>query len=324
MVRQKFDADFNDEIRRTVKSFNQRIIRAERRGMKNLPSRVSVSQLKARYATKQDLKRELNMLRKMNTDPDAMKRRKLGDTWIVNWEYDYLKDKLSDVKYFYNVMIEMAKDRYKDNPNDIGLRDEYVNLEERVKLLDRNLDDLSYSDLRSIRGYINKYETYGTRDNDYFDTYLSALQVMIENSNLDAETIRQLKEKFNSLTPQELTELVRRHDVVSDVFKYVNSPSDSLSAQIERARKRREYNKLEKALRKQNKIWMEKFGTPLGSGDKFFKVKRGTSTSDIDNFLRSLNDNLNTYIPETVESFDEFYNKLSPKDKIQFKAMFGK
>lgn len=324
MARQKFDADFNDEIRRTVKSFNQRIIRAERRGMKNLPSRMSVRQLKARYTTKQDLKRELNMLRKMNQDPDAMKRRKLGDTWIVNWEYDYLKDKLKDVKYFYNVMIEMAKDRYQDNPNDIGLRDEYINLQERVKLLDRNLDDLTYSDLRSMRGYINKYETYGTRDNDYFDTYLSALQVMLESSNLDAETIRQLKEKFNSLTPQELSELVRRHDVVSDVFKYVNSPKDSFTEQVERARKRREYNKLEKALRKQDKIWMEKFGRPLGNGDKFFKVKRGTSTADIDNFLISLNDNLDEYIPETKGSFEDFYRGLSRQDQNKFKGLFGK
>ena len=324
MARQKFDADFNAEIRRTVKSFNQRIIRAERRGMKNLPSRTSVKQLKARYTTKQDLKRELNLLRKINQDPEAMTRKKLGDTWIINWEYGYLKEKLADVKDFYNVMIEMAKDRYKDNPDDIGLRDEYINLEERVKLLDRNLDDLSYSDLRSLRGYINKYETYGTRDNDYFDTYLSALNALLESSNLDADTIQQIKDKFNALTPQELAELVRRHDVISDVFKYVKSPDESFAAQVERARRKREYNSLEKALRKQDKVWMAKFGKPLGSGDKFFKVKRGTSTTDVDNFLKSLNDNLDDYTKETRDSFDDFYKKLSPKDKRRFNSMFGK
>ena len=324
MARQKFDADFNNEIRRTVKSFNQRLIRAERRGMRNLPSRVSVSQLKARYTTKTDMKHELGLLRKMNLDPEAMKRKKLGDTWIVNWEYDYLKDKLKDVKHFYNVMIEMAKDRYKDNPDDIGLRDEYINLQERVKLLDRNLDDLSYSDLRSMRSYINKYETYGTRDNDYFDTYLSALQSMLENSSLDADTIKQLKEKFNSLTPQEFSELVRRHDVISDVFKYVNSPKDSLSEQVARAKRRRERSKLEKALRKQDAVWMEKFGKPLSTSDKFFNIKRGTTTQDVDNFLLSLNENLDDYIQETTDSFDEFYKKLSPKDKRDFNAMFGK
>lgn len=324
MARQKFDADFNAEIRRTVKSFNQRIIRAERRGMKNLPSRVSVAKLKARYTTKKDLKRELGYLKSMNTNPTAMNRRKLGDTWIVNWEYDYLKNKLADVKDFYNVMIEMAKDRYKDNPNDIGLRDDYMNLQERVKLLDRNLDDLTYSDLRSMRTYISKYENYGTTDNDYFNTYLSALQTMLEGSNLDAETIREIKEKFNSLTPQELVELIKRHDVVNDVFNYVNSPNDSLKLQIARARKRREYNKLEKALRKQDKIWQEKFGKPLGLADKGFKLRKGTTADDVDNFLLALNENLDTYIPETKEGFDEFYKKLSPKDKRNFDAMFGK
>ena len=247
-----------------------------------------------------------------------MKRRKLGDTWSVNWEYDFLKYKLKDVKDFYNVMIEMAKDRYKDNPDDIGLRDEYINLQERVKLLDRNLDDLSYSDLRSMRGYINKYETYGSRDNDYFDTYLSALQTMIENSTLDEKTINEIKTKINSLTPQEFTELVRRHDVVNDVFKYVGSPKDTFAEQVKFLRN---YGKLERALRKQDKVWMAKFGKPMGS--KRFEISKKTTADDIDTFLISLNDELTDDIKEVKESSEEFIKKMSPAEKRKYSALFG-
>jgi len=318
MARQKFDADFNDDIRRTVKSFNQRVIRAERRGMKNLPSRVSVRQLKARYTTKKDLKRELNMLKKMNQDPDAMKRRKLGDTWIVNWEYDYLKYKLSDVKDFYNVMIEMAKDRYQKNPDDIGLRDEYVNLEERVKILDRNLDDLSYSDLRTMRSYINRYETYGSRDNDYFDTYLSALQTMLENSNLDADTIRDIKAKVNQLTPQEFSELVRRHDVINDIFKYVESPKETFSEHVKALRN---YGKLERALRKQDELWMAKFGVPMGT--KNYKISNKTTQDDIDNFLIGLRDEIDDGVKEVRKSNEEIFANMSKTDQRKYAGLFG-
>ena len=59
----RFSPEFNQEARRIVKGFNQRVRRAEARGMKNLPQLTSMYELKARFTTEKDLKKELSWLK---------------------------------------------------------------------------------------------------------------------------------------------------------------------------------------------------------------------------------------------------------------------
>ena len=47
----RYDANYNREISRVVKNFNNKRNRAIKRGLKNVPAPIKVSDLKARYRT---------------------------------------------------------------------------------------------------------------------------------------------------------------------------------------------------------------------------------------------------------------------------------
>lgn len=232
----RFSPEFNQEARRIVKSFNQRVRRAEARGMRNLPRTTSVRELKARFTTMSDLKKELSYLRKMNTDKEALARHFLGEGSITNWEFNYLKENLQEVKTFYNVQLKMAKARFKANPADYGLKQQVVNLEARREYLNRNLNKLTYSELKTFRKYLNQYKDYGRRDINYYNRYLGALDELMNQAGVDKDTIKQLRDKVNAMPREVFIELYRRHDVVDEIFQYISSPSPNdniLSAEQE-------------------------------------------------------------------------------------------
>lgn len=223
----RFSPEFNREAQRIVKSFNQRVRRAERRGMRNLPQTTTLRELKARFTTTEDLKKELSYLRRMNTNKEALSRHFLGEGSITNWEFEYLKDNLTDLKNFYNVQLKMAKARFKANPADYGLKNQVSTLEARREYLNRNIDKLTYSELKTFRKYLTYYKDYNRRDINYYDKYLKALDELMHQSGVDEETIKAIRDKVNKMPREVFMELYRRHDVVDEIFQYVPSPGVS-------------------------------------------------------------------------------------------------
>ena len=95
----KFSPEFNQEIYRTVRSFNQRVRRAEQRGLTNLPDLQSVAELKARYVTENDMKRELGFLRQMNLNRKSLDTvTTLGGAKMTEWEFQYMKQNIKPLR----------------------------------------------------------------------------------------------------------------------------------------------------------------------------------------------------------------------------------
>lgn len=247
MAKTRFDPAFNSEIYRTVKSFNQKAKRAEARGLSNVPDIVSIAKLKARYTTKEDMKIELDRLRKFNNNPTALNKVSLGyNTKITEWELGYIKDSLEDVKNLYDVMIIAAKERYKSYPENYALRTQLNNLEVRRQYLNRNIYDLTRSELKTFRTYIDKYKDYGTRDNQFYDTYLEAFNALLQQSGVDKAVARKLRQQLNSLTPQEFLELYNTYDEFEDLFNELQSPAGlKRVAQIRRDEARKKFEEEE-------------------------------------------------------------------------------
>lgn len=256
----RFSPEFNQEARRIVKSFNQRVRRAEAAGMRNLPQTTSMRELKARFTTEKDLKKELSYLRAMNTDKDALRRHFLGEGAITNWEFNYLKQNLKEVKTFTDVQIKMARARLADSPYDYGLRQEVLNLEQRREYLNRDLNKLTYSELKTFRKYTTQYKDAARRDQNYFSNYLKTLDQLMRQSDLPKSVISDFKKKINSIPPKVFIEMYRRHDIIDDLFEELYEYLESLGKA-----KRNVENKLtpeERAgLEATERMFEEKFGT---------------------------------------------------------------
>lgn len=233
----KFSPEFNKEIYRTVRSFNQRVRRAEQRGLTNLPDLQSVAELKARYVTENDMKRELGFLRQMNLNRKSLDTvTTLGGAKMTEWEFQYMKQNLKPLRRFYDVMIKVAQNRYGSYPYNTALKSELLNLEARRDYLNRDLNALTRSELLTFRRYMTKYKETSKRTGNYFDQYLGALGE-IGKYNPDARAaVKRIRKKINNLSPAVFEEIYRRHDIVNDLFDIVISPPSSVSEETEKSK----------------------------------------------------------------------------------------
>ena len=267
MTKAKFNPAFNSEIYRTVKSFNQKAKRAEARGVANTPDIVSIAKLKARYQNEEDMKTELDKLRKFNNNPNALNRVKLGyETTTTEWEIGYIKDSLGDVKDMYDVMIAAAKERVKTNPNDFSVKQQLSNLEVRRQYLDRNINDLTRSELKTFKRYIDKYQDYGTRDAQFQNTFLDALDAVMESSNANPETLTRIRQQLENLTPEEFMELYNSSPELRDLFYEVDSPEGL--KRLAYAKKQEARKKYEEEAKKAEKTDEQRFAKWRAEGWK--------------------------------------------------------
>lgn len=224
-IMKKYDKEFNAYARRVVKSFNQRVLRAEKRGLKNLPSLRSVRELKAQYQTKDDLKRELSQLRQFNRDREALNYKQLGnETRLTNWEFGYIKNNLDELKSFYDREIEKAQQRAKDLPYSMGIREDLWNLEEKRDYLNRDLNELNKSELATFRKYLNQYKNRERTDNNFYQQFFETFDFLGRVSGMDKKDLKSIEQKINSLTPSQFYEFYKRYDSVSELFDYIPSP----------------------------------------------------------------------------------------------------
>ena len=232
----KFSPEFNKEIYRTVRSFNQRVRRAEQRGLTNLPDIQSVAELKARYATENDMKRELGFLRQMNLNRRSLDTvTTLGGAKMTNWEFQYMKENLKPLKRFYDTMLKVAQNRYGNYPYNTALKAEVLNLQARRDYLNRDLNALSRSELLTFRRYMKRYKESSKSAGNYFDRYLSDLSELAKYNPDSRAAVKRIRKKINNLTPAVFEEVYRNHDIVSDLFDLINSPPTE-TEQTEKAR----------------------------------------------------------------------------------------
>ena len=224
----RYTPEFNAYARRVVKSFNQRVMRAEKRGLKNLPSLRSVRELKAMFATENDLKKELASLREFNENRDALEQKQLGaETRLTKWEFNYIRENLDDLKAYYDRELEKARARYADQPFSMGIREDVLNLEQRRQYLDRNLLELSKSELATFRKYLSNWQGRNRRDINFYDRYFEGFDFVMRVSGIEKSKINYIRDRINSLTPQQFYELYKQHDVMGDLFDLIPSQERS-------------------------------------------------------------------------------------------------
>ena len=222
----KFDTEFNNEIRKTIKSFNQKIRRAERRGEKGLPSYRSVKEFKAQFATKADAKKELAQLRTMLSNKQALQRRRTADGTISNWEFDYIAKNLRATDKWIAREIEKEKLKMSDYPVYLYATREKINrlLDER-EIINRNLNTLTSDKLKTVESVINKYKRKDLKTIAGREYFMKNLDALLHAQGVSKKEREQIQKDFADLTNEEFEEFYSRHDVVTDIMLLIDSPT---------------------------------------------------------------------------------------------------
>lgn len=221
----KFDDKFNAEIRRTIKSFNQKINRAEKRGEKGLPSYRSVREFKAQFATKADAKKELAQLRTMLNNKKALERRRTADGTISNWEFDYIVSNLRSTDRWIAREIEKEKIRLRDYPPHLYATNQNLyRLENEREIIHRNLNSLTTDSLKTVESTINKYKRKDLKTIAGREHFMRNLDAILAVQGVKKKDREAIFKEFEEMTNEEFEELYRRHDVITDIMLIIDSP----------------------------------------------------------------------------------------------------
>lgn len=217
----RFDADFNKEIRKTIKNFNQKIKRAEKRGEKGLPDLRSVREFKQQFATKRDAKRELAQLRTLLNNKEALQRHRTKDGTISNWEYDYIIKNLQDTKRWVNRELEKARYRVKDYPDHLyAIREDVVKLEAERDYLARDIRNLSARELKTVAAIESRMKRSELKTITGRKYFMDTLDSLLMIRGMTTAQRKQIASKLNKLSNDEFLELYKSHDVVSTIMEY--------------------------------------------------------------------------------------------------------
>lgn len=223
----KYDKNLNARIRRTVKNFNAKVRynKTKTRGKGMLPRTISTQALKDKYSDKSlaELEKQLKLYQSFG-QRNALDR---SDTSrLSKWEENYFKANLQKTKDFYENEIADLKRIIGDKP------EYYLKQHNRLETLidqradlERDFNTLTEDQIKGMRGYFNYAERSEIIKEQGFRLYLAQLErtmrALNEYSDKEIET---LLNKFNVLSENEFTEMVRLEDTIDDIYRQVYSP----------------------------------------------------------------------------------------------------
>lgn len=222
----KFDAQFNNEIRRTIKSFNQKVRRAERRGEKGLPDLRSVKEFKAQFLTKNDAKRELSYLQNMLNNKKALERYRTKEGTISNWEYDYIVKNLQATKKWVGRELEKARIRVKDYPEHLyAIREDVLKLEAEKAYLERDIASLTARELQTVGAIEKRMKRAELKTITGRKYFMDTLDGLLTARGVAKKSKKVIFDKLNTLSNEQFLELYKTHDIVGTIMSYY-IPSD--------------------------------------------------------------------------------------------------
>jgi len=223
----RFDPDFNAEIRRVVKNFNQKRNRAYRKGFSYLPNRQYVSYIKQNLGTKSEIEKYLNTLKKFNNMGDSaldIIETRMGGR-ISRYNLMFLKENLEDTKDFFDRQIEEAKNLFYEDQYSIARRDYLFNLQQKRAYLNKDIMDLNQSGIRTFEKYTRQALNNNRNMLASYKGFLSAVDIAMRQAGYDEKTISNFYSKLGDLTPAQFVKMYRSSDLIARVYELIDSPT---------------------------------------------------------------------------------------------------
>ena len=223
----KYNDKLNEEINRTFKNFNAKVRynRTKTRGRGMIPQKVSVKAFKDKYSdkTRAEVMRQLKLYQ-------SFSERKMLDKAKENsrlslWEANYIKSNLDKTRKFYDREIEDLERIIGNQPEyHLRLHNRLNTLINQRQELDKDLSVLTEDQIKGFRAYINYAERSEKTKEQGFRLYLSQLERTMKELQYSKQDIDNLLNKFNVLSENEFTEMVRNEDMVDAVYDIIDSP----------------------------------------------------------------------------------------------------
>ena len=201
----RWNRQLKAEVRRTVKSFNAKIRRLQRKGVTAavLPERISSKELQAGITNRRELEGRLSQLREF-TSAGIVERSEggvLGTNQLFLYRVGEANKAIKAIQDEYN-RIERIQTRYP------MMKSEYqANLESKMEYLARDITKLDVRQLQIFNKNLLNIEQRTIRDEQFYTNFNKMIFYNAYKAGVPPELISRISNLVSKFTPAQLLEL---------------------------------------------------------------------------------------------------------------------
>lgn len=201
----RWNSQLKAEVRRTVKSFNAKIRRLQRKGVTAalLPDRISSKELQAGITNRRELEGRLSQLREF-TSAGVVERSEggvLGTNQLFLYRVGEANKAIKAIQDEYN-RIERIQTRYP------MMKSEYqANLESKMEYLARDITKLDVRQLQIFNKNLLNIEQRTIRDEQFYTNFNKMIFYNAYKAGVPPELISRISNLVSKFTPAQLLEL---------------------------------------------------------------------------------------------------------------------
>lgn len=220
----KFDKDFNKYIRRTVDAFNKKVARGQKQGLKYLPSKQSVKEIKEAFkgqsAKREELKRQLKELESFNLK-SAGQLVKLDSEELTS-KYNYNLARKHQRRLRNQIEKEIAEQKaYTEAKPHLIMRRSRLSMLENIK--ESLMGDIkSRAIMQSIKAQYGR-EYSSERIDNFYDSFFEMMKQETEFIGYDKNKIKTIEDKLRSVDPETLIKMRQNSPYISTIMDRYDS-----------------------------------------------------------------------------------------------------
>lgn len=219
----RYTKDLNARIRKEVKNFNARRKVLSKRGIKLTSAPIKVSELKARYQSRRDLEKELGLLSKASSQNDSLLKEveNSGGATAIEWELQYLKLNEQKAREYFERERDIVREKVGRFP---GERMRLDNIEQKLAILDLNIDYMNQDQFNSYRATIREYSTIPAKIRGGYRGFLVEVEESMKKLGYENKQINKVFNKLKQLSPSQFHQFYEENDLVGRIYELIQSP----------------------------------------------------------------------------------------------------
>ena len=219
----RYTKDLNARIRKEVKNFNARRKVLSKRGIKLTSAPLKVSELKARYQSRRDLEKELSLLSKVSSRNDSLLEEveNSGGATAIEWELQYLKLNEQKAREYFERERDIVRAKVGRFP---GERIRLDNIEQKIAILDLNIDYMNQDQFNSYRSVIREYASIPAKIKGGYRGFLVEVEESMSKLGYDRKDINKVFNKLKQLSPSQFHQFYEENDLVGRIYELIQSP----------------------------------------------------------------------------------------------------
>lgn len=219
-----FDKDLNYQLKRAVDNFNKKVARGKNQGIRYLPSKQSLKELKdefkSEFAKKSELNRRLKELNNFSLKNAKAQVELESGEMTSKYNYDLAKKRQERLRKEIDKKI-IQQEIYTKNAPELIMRRSRLSLLRNIKK--SLLGDIKSRDvMRSINAHYNQ-EFSATRLDNFYDSFFEIMEQETKFIGFDANKLDYIKKRLKSIDPEILVEMRNNNPLISEVFERYDS-----------------------------------------------------------------------------------------------------